>query len=42
MINLAIDEPETPDTVQDAEDTWLPALEALQQHLKAQRARPAP
>jgi hypothetical protein len=38
MINLAIDEPEMPDTIQDAEDTWLPALEALQQHLRAQRS----
>jgi hypothetical protein len=25
-INLAIDEPETPDTVEEAEETWLPVL----------------
>jgi hypothetical protein len=37
-INFAIDEPETPDTIEDAEDTWLPVLEALQQHLRAQRS----
>jgi hypothetical protein len=40
-INLAIDEPATPDTIEDAEDTWLPVLEALQQHLRAQRSRHA-
>jgi hypothetical protein len=34
-INLAIDEPEMPDSVVDAEDTWLPVLEALQRHLRA-------
>jgi hypothetical protein len=40
-INLAIDDPETPDIIEDAEDTWLPVLEALQLHLRAQRSRPA-
>jgi hypothetical protein len=40
-INLAIDEPVTPESVEDAEDTWLPVLEALQQHLRAQRSREA-
>jgi hypothetical protein len=37
-VKLAIDEPETPDTVEEAEDTWLPVLEALQQHLRAERS----
>jgi hypothetical protein len=37
-ISLAIDEPETPDTVEEAEDTWLPVLEALQKHLRAERS----
>ncbi len=37
-ISLAVDEPETPDTVEEAEDTWLPVLEALQQHLRAERS----
>jgi hypothetical protein len=36
-INLAIDEPETPGTVEDAEEIWLPVLGALQQHLRAER-----
>jgi hypothetical protein len=33
-ITLVIDEPDAPDTIEDAEDTWLPVLGALQQHLK--------
>ena len=32
-IRLQIDETETPDTVEEAEDTWLPVLAALQRHL---------
>jgi hypothetical protein len=32
-ITLVIDEPETRDTTEDAEDTWLPVLAALQRHL---------
>jgi hypothetical protein len=40
-ISLAIDDPVTPDTIEDAEDTWLPVLEALQQHLRTQRSRHA-
>jgi hypothetical protein len=40
-INLAIDEPVTPESIEDAEDTWLPVLEALQQHLRGQRTRHA-
>jgi uncharacterized protein YndB with AHSA1/START domain len=36
-ITLVIDEPETPDTSEDAEDTWLPLLDALQQHLRCKR-----
>jgi uncharacterized protein YndB with AHSA1/START domain len=33
-IRLQIDEAETPDTVEEAEDTWLPVLAALQRHLE--------
>lgn len=36
VVNLAIDEPEAPGTNEDVEDTWLPVLDALQQHLRAQ------
>jgi uncharacterized protein YndB with AHSA1/START domain len=32
-ITLVIDEPETPDTTEGAEDTWLPVLAALQRYL---------
>lgn len=40
-INLSIDEPETPESVEDAEDTWLPVPATLQQHLRAQGSRRA-
>ncbi len=33
-IRLQIDETETADTIEDAEDTWLPVLAALQRHLE--------
>jgi hypothetical protein len=32
-ITLVVDEPHTRDTTEDAEDTWLPVLAALQRHL---------
>jgi hypothetical protein len=32
-ITLVVDEPDTPDTTEAAEDIWLPVLAALQQHL---------
>jgi uncharacterized protein YndB with AHSA1/START domain len=32
-ITLVVDEPDTPDTAEAAEDTWLPVLAALQRHL---------
>ena len=38
-INLVIDEPDTPDTSQDAEDIWLPVLDALQRQLRSQEDR---
>jgi uncharacterized protein YndB with AHSA1/START domain len=38
-INLVIDEPDAPDTTDQAEDTWLPVLDALQRHLRAQADR---
>jgi len=34
-IRLQIDETEAPDTVEEAEDTWLPVLAALQRHLES-------
>ncbi len=39
-ITLVIDQLESPDTSEDAEDTWLPVLDALQRHLRTKRGRP--
>jgi len=33
-ITLVVDEPDAPDTSDEAEDAWLPVLDALQHHLR--------
>jgi uncharacterized protein YndB with AHSA1/START domain len=39
-ITLVVDEPDTRDTTEDAEDTWLPVLAALQRHLASHHPGP--